>query len=132
MEEKIKQFIALKEKMGKIKSDLAELSNLTSQVESEIVDAMLEKDISKLTISGKTVYLRTLSNYKIPASPEQKYVLFDFIRKSRGEEILNYLLSINSRTLNAWIKEEVEADSNFKIPCLGEPSVHAKLGLRKA
>jgi len=74
-------------------------------------------------------YERT--TYQTPKSAEDKKALAKYIQDKYGKESFWNLFSVNSQTLNSWVKEELQ-DTEQMIPGLSEPSTIKKLRLTRS
>jgi ABC-type hemin transport system ATPase subunit len=81
---------------------------------------------------GKIVRMGRVSVAQ-PSTPEDKEKFFAYL-KSKGD--FENLISVNSKTLSAYVKREFEVAEesgkfDFTIPGIGAPSKHYYLALRK-
>ena len=72
--------------------------------------------------------------YKIPRTPEAKEKFFTYLK---GLGVYDDLINVNSQTLNAFCKEQMEKardaqDFNFTVPGLEEPTLSKKVQLRRS
>jgi len=81
------------------------------------------------------VVRRSEFSVKNPATPEDRQLFYGWL-KEKG--IFEDLVTVNSRTLNAFYKSEAEAaisdgvdEDDFKIPGLDSPSIYEKINLNK-
>jgi len=107
------------------------------QQQAEILRQMEALELEKQHIKGfGTIFQKTERSVKVPKTVEEKLELFAWIKDNKGEDVLNRYLTINSRSLNSFYKEELEiakeeGNVNFKIAGIEEPQVYYKLGMRK-
>lgn len=87
---------------------------------------MIEQSGTKGYVStyGRISIVDNLS-YKQPATVEDKKSLLSYI-ENKGDDIYYSLVGVNSQTLNAWCKKEVEAANQsgifpFEVPGVGDP-----------
>ena len=104
------------------------------ELESKIQVAMDTLDMEKIPVKGFGTYFRK-SNFsvKVPKSEVEREAFFGYL-KERG--IFENMVTVNSMTLNAWFKQEMEAavekgDVDFKIPGIEEPKAFFTLQFRK-
>ena len=105
---------------GELKLKEAEFRGLQSQVIEYMEDAKMGSFDSP---HGKVVLCERFS-VKQPSSPMDKELFFGFL-KDRG--VFEEMVSVHSRTLNAFYKQEMEAaklegNFEFEIPGIGEAS----------
>jgi hypothetical protein len=69
---------------------------------------------------------------KTPKSIEDKRLLFQYIRETYGQDVLDEYRTVNYQTLNAFYKQECEhLGDGAKVPGLEEPTLDISLGFRK-
>jgi len=99
------------------------------------------KFISILQHSGKTNWnvdgLGKCSEYErksyaTPKTTESKQEIAKYIQDNHGKDAFWDMFSINSATLNAFCKQEIENNPGVKIPGLGEPTAIKKLRLTRS
>lgn len=126
---------------SELRSRKDELSKTLSGLEDEI-SAVSSKIIESLDSSGKerwdingvgTISVVHRFTYKVPKTPDQKEQFFGFL-KEKG--IFEDLISVNSQTLNAFAKREMElakesGATDFSIPGLEEPALDKTIQLRR-
>ena len=130
--ELVRGYFAIREEIDREKERMSVLMKKSARMEQMIVDSMIDEKITKTTIRGKTMYLRALSTYKVPKGGDRKKQLYEDIKTAVGQETLDELLTINSQSLNRFMREEKERDAQFTLPSLAEPTSFMKLGLRNA
>lgn len=83
-----------------------------------------------------TVSLVSSLQFQTPKTLDDKEALFDYISKEYGDEELKGYLSINSRTLNSFLKEEYDkkmlSGETPHIPGVSSPTVNKSLRFNKA
>ena len=91
----------------------------------------MEKDSHKGRLG--TVYRVKRFSVQTPKTPEDKEAFWAWVLKSKGVDVYRSLRSVNSRTLQAFYKEELEAagDIDFKMPGVQEPTYSETIGTRK-
>lgn len=104
--------------------------------EAKVID-MLERSGKKKYVSdfGNATLVQELS-VKTPKTPEQKRAFFEWVEKNLGEDARDVYMTVNSRTLNSFYKEQsqlaAERGEVLNIDGLEEPTSHTKLSFRKA
>ena len=119
------QHEALKEQAG-------EAFNLFKERKKEILNILKSKGMHDYRLADVgLVYLTEEVSFTTPKSVEEKMALYGYIEQKYGPEALEAMRGINSQTLNAWAKKEVEADPLVRIPGLAEPTIDEDLNFRK-
>ncbi len=105
------------------------------EVEGKILEylAILEKTSYKSDFG--TVVRQNRYSVLTPKTVEQKKAFFLWL-KEKGEDVYWQYTSVNSNSLNALYKEELEiakenGDLQFSLPGIGEPTVMTSLAKRK-
>jgi hypothetical protein len=83
-----------------------------------------------------TVSLVSSLQFQTPKTLDEKNDLFGYIKNEYGEEVLQGYLSINSNTLNSFLKEEynkkISMGENPEIPGVSAPTANITLRFNKA
>lgn len=133
---KVKLAWEQKSKVDLLKEQLEEASKKMEGLKLDVMKMMEAGDLQKFPLPGYgTVYRQQSFSVKTPKTPQDKEKLFTWIKETKGEDVLDNLLSINSMTLNSLFKEELEqakerGDVNWAMPGVGVPEVYYKLGMR--
>ena len=136
----IKELNDICESMYRLKAEIADLEAKASEkndaykeLEAKVLATLEAHNLSNFdSASGKIIRQGRLS-VKQPADPEAKKKFFDYLRE---KGIFEEMVSVNSKTLTAYVKKEIEnAEAEGKIgfvpPGLETPSRHYYLALRK-
>ena len=121
-----------------IKDRLADEQKKLSELQNKALNKLEAAEVDKFSVPGMgTIYKQKNFSVKVPKDPTDKQNLFKYIESNKGDDVLFNMLSINSRTLNSFYKEErtsaVErGDIEWSIPGIEEPEVFYKLGMRKS
>lgn len=114
----------------------ASCENTMKEIRSKILKLLEDNGLENYAVPGVgRVHIQTQESFTTPKSNDEKQQLFEYIKQKYGEEDLVSKLSIHSATLNAWAKQEMEANSSdpiFRIPGLSEPTAFKKLSFREA
>ena len=108
-------------------------------------DDQRDKILAMLTKGGKskyfvegigTVYIINRLSFRTPKDVASKEKFFEYIRSKHGDDVLKNLLTVNSQTLNAFCKKEVESATArgeviFSIPGIEDPTHDQSIGFKK-
>ena len=103
-------------------------------IERRVMTAMEEHDMKSAKIPGcGLVIMQVDTSYKIPRTAEDRAAFFGYL-KERG--IFDQMISVNSKTLNSFAKEEFlvsvkEGNVDFKIPGLAEPALSTSIKMKR-
>lgn len=129
------EYYKKREELDGLKDQLAILEEEKRSLEARLVEGLAQCGKERWDLPGGlgTITVVERWSYKTPKTLDQKLQFFDYL-KSKGcfEEIV----SVNSQTLNAFCKRELDAaiDSgatDFKIPGIEDPSMSQTIQLRK-
>ena len=121
----------------KLKDELKEANGEFTRLKNEIEKAMEASELEKQHIPGYGTISRVQKlSVKVPATPDEKKALFDWIQSTKGADVLFSLQSINSKTLNAMYKEEMdnaikEGNTKFHMPGIQPPKAYYEIGMKK-
>ena len=125
LDETVASLAQCRAKLDEIRETEKKQIEIKKQLESLLLK-MIEQSGTKGYVSshGKISIVDNLS-YKQPASIEDKKALLQYI-ENKGDDIYYSLVGVNSQTLNAWCKREVEAAAQsgifpFEVPGVGDP-----------
>lgn len=104
------------------------------KMQMEHIAVLQELDKVKYQSASGTFSYRPEESFKVPSTPEDRKLFFDYL-KEKG--IFDAMITVNSRTLNAFAKEEGviqegQGNFDFEIPGLEKSPVVYKPTLRKA
>lgn len=136
----IKELTDICESMYRLKKEIADIE-AQAKSKQEAYDELERKVLSTFEASGLSnfetpsgkIIMQSRLSVKQPASPEDKKKFFDYLRE---KGIFEEMVSVNSRTLSAFVKREVEIAEEegrvgFTPPGLTPPSRHYYLAMRK-
>lgn len=106
-------------------------------VEGKLCEYLENSGLDKFSLPKiGTVSLVSSPQFTTPKTLDDKEALFGYISKEYGDEELKGYLSINSRTLNSFLKEEYDKKmlkgENPHIPGVSSPTVNKSLRFNKA
>jgi hypothetical protein len=97
----------------------------------KLLNLLMEAGISKYHAEGYgTISMALKRQASVPKNPLDKKLMLQYF-ESLGPELYNAYVTVNSMTLNAYIKEQSEIDPEFKIPGVGEIKETPELRFRK-
>ena len=126
----------LAEKKGQIKAHEAEKKRLSGEVrglEEQIIAYLESLSKTKHNTARGLFYIKTRTTYATPKDPESRKAFFDYL-KSR--DVFDDLITVNSQTLNAFAKQELEVaieneHDDFEMPGLGVPTMQQSIVFKK-
>lgn len=131
------------EALSKIKNRLERIRDqekcemeIKKQVEAEILSIIEQNDIKSYSCMAGKIEIRNNLSYKTPKTTEEKKLLLEYIQ-AKGEDVFYQLVGVNSQTLNAFCKREVEnaAAANifpFEVPGVGDPTSYKTVVLKSS
>jgi len=97
----------------------------------KLLNTLMEAGITKYHAEDYgTISLALKRQASVPKNPADKKLMLEYF-ESLGPELYNAYVSINSMTLNSYIKEQSELDPEFKIPGVAEIKETPELRFRK-
>lgn len=136
MEQLIECLAQAKEALEHLSEQEKKIQETRRNLENEIMRKLKEVGNTSYISKYGRASIKTSLSYKTPKDSEAKKALFDYI-KAKGDDVYMSLLSVNSQTLNAWAKQELQnaIDSGtfpFSIPGLDEPIPYETISFRKS
>lgn len=123
-----------REKEASKARDLKEQSNVVENVETQILAYMSHFQRPKYVLpNGAQIIISKRRMVKMPDNLEDKHLFFDYLKEINA---FDALVTVNSQSLNSFVKQEYEAQEqkgnhNFKVPGLPDPVVRETLNVRK-
>lgn len=120
-----------KTKLKEIEEEERKVKKIIEDIESQMVNAMVEEEVQNFSMGGTLFYLNTKS-YSSPV-PERKQELFKAL-KDQGYGDLVYE-TVNSNSLSAFVREQMEENGDELPEWLqGLVNIYDKtsIGMRKA
>ena len=97
----------------------------------KLLNILMETGQTKFYADGLgTISLAIKRQASVPKNPLDKKAMLDYFQ-SLGPELYNAYVTVNSMTLNAYIKEQSEIDPNFQLPGVGDIKETPELRFRK-
>lgn len=124
---------ALKGKIDELKNEKTALEQSYSELSEQIIAHLTAHKKDKYDTPVGSFGISRRFTYKTPKTPEEREAFFGYL-KSQGT--FDDLITVNSQTLNAYAKRELETAqeegrSDFEIPGLGEPTLFERITIRK-
>lgn len=123
--------------VDRLKAEKTEQEKILRTKKFEVLKLMQELGLDKQQVPGfGSCSITAKTSYKTPKTPEEKKALFAWIAETKGQDVLDNLLAINSQTLNSFAKVEFEnamSEENFEfsIPGLDEPTISEDIRFTK-
>lgn len=137
LNERIAEAYALDAELEELKRTLIEPKRKRLEdLENLILQTLADHDMSSYKSPNGTVVRSLRYSVRTPKSLEEKTAFFEWLNRAKGREVYWNYVTINSQSLNAFYKAEMEAakesgDFDFKIPGLAEPEASPVLSRRK-
>lgn len=133
---------ALAEKHG---AEMKALNAKLNEAKHQVLKGLEAGELQRIQIPGwGTLFSKRKQSVKVPKTIEDKQLLFDWIRKTKGEDVLMGYLSIHSGSLNTFFNAERkialdEAKKNnqvidideFRLPGIEAPKEWIELGHKR-
>jgi len=127
----------------KLADEIAEMERVTlkpmkerlDNLDSQILEHLTKLDMTSFKSKHGTVVRSNRYSVQTPKSIQEKKEFFEWLN-SKGDEVYWSYTSVNSQSLNALYKAELEVAKSegnleFKIPGIGEPTATPILSRRK-
>lgn len=123
-----------------IKEALKPEADKLKALEDEILKRLELLEMDKFPLKGHgTFFLKSNFSVKVPKVDDDRAAFFAYLKE---QGIFDSMITVNSATLNAWYKQEMDAiteraakgedvDPDFKIPGIEEPKPYNQLQFRK-
>lgn len=98
---------------------------------AKILNLLIDAGIPKYHAEGYgTIFMALKRQASVPKNPLDKKLMLEYF-ESLGPELYNSYVTVNSMTLNAYIKEQSELDPDFKMPGISDIKETPDLRFRK-
>lgn len=136
----LEQMEALAAKIADLRLKEAELSDQKKRVSQELaleeglaMEWLSEQCLTSYRSKVGTISIGYRSSVKTPKLPADREAFFNYL-KERG--LFDNMITVNSQTLNAFYKKELEAatdrgDPDYAIPGIGEVTIDQILSFRR-
>lgn len=123
-------------KLDALKLQMKPLQEWADKLEAQIMDVLKEQGKTSYRFAKIQVVLSHRSSVQTPKTREEKEAFFEYLRKTKGEEVMWHYIGVNSNSLNAYYREEFKAameaqNLDFKIPGVGKESIMPILSVKK-
>jgi hypothetical protein len=131
----IKSAWDVRKQKAELEVEKKKLNAKLAEIEGEIEGILEENDLKSYKSPMGTVGTTTRFSVKLPASPDDKQALYEWIQNEKGKDVLEGFLTINSQTLNKFYNEEVALAAErgevlFNIPGLQPPTGVTRISYR--
>jgi hypothetical protein len=91
-----------------------------SKLKQELTELMSSAEIDKFIGDSATATCRVKTSVSVPKDVSAKRKVFNYIRETYGDEVLEEMLTINAASFNSWYNEEMQkkvldGDLEFQI-----------------
>lgn len=102
------------------KKESSELYADLKRMQQEIINIMEELEINKFEGEQGTISYKYTESFKVPKDPDSRLKFFSYLR---DKGVYDEMITVNSKTLNSWAKQEAElaedqGEFDFQIPGL--------------
>lgn len=135
-EEMIGQAYALDAEVDRIEAEtLAPVKKARDALYEKILGHLAQQEMSSYKCKHGLVVRTRRYSVRVPADYQAKQKFFHWLH-TQGEDLYWKMMTVNSQSLNAFYKEQMElaketGDLNFEMPGIGEPTLMESLSLRK-
>lgn len=134
-EQLIKSLVEQRAETARVKALHSDEVRKEEDIEAKIMEVLKEEGKDSYKSEFGTVSISHRTSFKIPGSPEEKKLFWDYLRE---KGVFENLITVNSNTLNSFCKTEREQaieegrGLEFNIPGIQPPVINEVLSLRKA
>ena len=138
LQNKIRELKDQRDQYDAMKRTLDQIGCTRDALEADILQHFEENAMTSFRVDGVAlISISEKMTVKTPKTPEDKTAFFNWLRDTKGPEVLLHYQTINSQSLNSFFKAEWESMSDekkltFVIPGIEAPSMVKKLSVRKA
>ena len=127
------QMYKLKEEIKNLEASIKDKQEIYSDIERRVLATFEAHNLSNFECSAGKVIRSNRVSVKQPSSPEAKAEFFAYLK---GKGIFEEMVSVNSKTLSAYVKREIEqaeldGKMGFVPPGLEAPTRFEYVALRK-
>jgi len=110
-----------------------EITKRLRDVEHKVLNYLEEYGMKNFSSEYGTVIRSKRYSVRQPQTPENREAFFGYLKE---QGVFDELISVNSRTLTSWVRQEIEAkkdegDCDFVPPGLDKPEITEQISLRK-
>ena len=132
MEAMTEHAFSLKQTYEEAKKFMEEVHAKYKDQQLKIIAALEELQLTSYKSKFGNISYRYVSTFKTPKTPEQREAFFSFLQE---KGIFDQMITVNSRTLNSWAKQEELANPDvldFRIPGLEKSDPEPVISMTKA
>lgn len=131
----VEKFHRLSLEIKTIKEEEKILQEEKRNIESSLLEYFTQTGTSSVTGRNDVkLHVRKSLSFKTPKDPESKKRFFEYL-KQKGEDVFWSYITVNSQSLNAFCKKEIEVhndqgDQVFNVPGIDTPTHYEKVILQ--
>jgi len=99
----VRRFIGLRQRKATLQAELKEVNDELNAIGSDLVEQFLQDGIQNINIDGQTVYIRRRVWARIDKANSP-----DFIYETLKNHGMDHMMTVNSNSLAAFIREQEE------------------------
>lgn len=131
LNKEVEQLVELEKDYNEKKRIYREADDAYEAQRLRLLNMLMEAGVTKYHAEGfGTISMALKRQASVPKNPLDKKSMLEYF-ESLGPELYNSYVTVNSMTLNAYIKEQSELDPEFKMPGIGEIKETPELRFRK-
>lgn len=138
LQDKIRKLKDERDQYDAMKRTLDQIGSSCDALEAEILAHFEESNMTSFRVDGVALISVTEKlSVKTPKTPEEKIAFFNYLKETKGDEVMLHYQTVNSISLNSFYKAEMDTKSPeeklcFNMPGIGAPTLSKKLSVRKA
>lgn len=136
--DQVKRFWEFKLAIAEEESVLKEKKGKLENMKRDLLKGLEAAELQNYKVPGFCT-INKVKEFSVstPKELEEKIALYEYIQAKKGQDVLENMRSINSRTLNSFYKEEFdvaveEGNYDWNLPGVKKPELKFRLGARKA
>lgn len=128
LEQMTEKAFELKQIITEEKRQISDLVNDLEMLQLRIIEELEAANLVSFKSKSGTFTYRYNESFKVPKTPEDKEKFFAYL-KDKG--VYEELVTVNSQTLNSWVKQEIEENIDLQIPGLTKTAPYPVASMRK-
>jgi hypothetical protein len=129
LEQMVERAFELKKEVTEQKRIAADLSNELDLLQMKIIEELESADLLAFKSKSGTFSYRYSESFKVPRTPEDKQKFFAYLTE---KGVYDELITVNSQTLNSWVKQELEENLDLQIPGLVKSEPYPVASMRRS
>lgn len=132
----IQEIVSIRSEIEKQEAVLGELNKKLTELKQRAVGLLETLERDSYSSPFGLIYRSERVSVTTPKTWEDKEKFMEYLKSRGGDALLQSYITFNSRSLQSFVKAELEArqemgDLNTDIPGIATPSVYVDLGFRK-